>query len=145
MNLAWWDGLSPHLLNIIRAACNEENSISMAETNANNGLHLRKMVAEHGVELREFNDDIVKAMYEATLEMSEVWRSHSPLAKRTYDSMEAGNRRLDEAGRHRQFQQAKPRDRSLIDKTGPGSGPGAEEGSCKHRSAHIRFVRPPPF
>ncbi|SEL47039.1 TRAP-type mannitol/chloroaromatic compound transport system, substrate-binding protein [Roseovarius azorensis] len=95
MNRAWWDGLPTHLQNIIQAACNEENSIAMAETNANNGLHLRRMIEEHGIELREFNDDIVQAMYEATLEMTEAWRAHSPLAKRVYDSMETAR---DEVG-----------------------------------------------
>ena len=86
MNKAFWDGLSDNHKALIQAACNEENARQMAETNANNGAFLQKLVTEHGVELREFNDDIYASFAEAAAEVIEEARSHSDLARRIFDS-----------------------------------------------------------
>ncbi|MEL6701487.1 MAG: TRAP transporter substrate-binding protein, partial [Pseudomonadota bacterium] len=58
MNKAWWDSLDKVDQAIIQAVANEENARTMAETNANNGEYLSKLINENGVELREFNDDV---------------------------------------------------------------------------------------
>ena len=58
----------------------------MAETNANNGEYLTKLIEENGVELREFNDDVYEAFGEAADEVIEEARDHSELSKRIYDS-----------------------------------------------------------
>jgi len=86
MNASWWGGLSSNDQVIIHAACNEENARTMAETNANNGEFLRKLIEEHGVELREFNDDVYEAFSFAAEEVIEEARDHSDLAKRIIDS-----------------------------------------------------------
>ncbi|MEL6640341.1 MAG: TRAP transporter substrate-binding protein [Pseudomonadota bacterium] len=86
MNKAFWDGLSDTHKAIIQAACNEENSLTMAETNANNGEYLNRLINDHGVELREFNDDIYASFAEAAQEVIEEARDHSDLAKRIFDS-----------------------------------------------------------
>src|SRR5690606_12779089 len=56
MNKSWWGKLSKTDQAIIEAACHEENSLQMAETNANNGAYLDKLIKEHGVELRKFSE-----------------------------------------------------------------------------------------
>ncbi len=89
MNASWWGGLSSNLQAIIQAACNEENSRTMAETNANNGTYLRKLVTENGVILREFNDDVYDSFGEAAAEVEAEARSHSELAGRIFDSHSA--------------------------------------------------------
>jgi len=89
MNASWWGGLSKNHQAIIQAACNEENSRTMAETNANNGTYLNKLVTENGVQLREFNDDVYDAFGEAAKEVQAEARSHSDLAKRIFDSHDA--------------------------------------------------------
>ena len=86
MNEKFWSSLSKTHQAIIQAACNEENARQMAETNANNGTFLTKLQTEHGVELREFNDDIYDSFGEAAAEVLEEARDHSPLAKEIYDS-----------------------------------------------------------
>ncbi|MFQ5565459.1 MAG: TRAP transporter substrate-binding protein [Paracoccaceae bacterium] len=86
MNASWWGGLSKTHQAIIQAACNEENSRMMAETNANNGTYLRKLVTENGVVLKEFNDDIYDAFGEAAAEVLAEARGHSDLAARIFDS-----------------------------------------------------------
>ncbi|MBL4750783.1 MAG: TRAP transporter substrate-binding protein [Amylibacter sp.] len=87
MNGEFWGSLSDTHKAIIQAACNEENSRTMAETNANNGAYLKKLVNEHGVVVREFNDDLYDAFGEASAEVMEETRDHSPLAKKIMDSV----------------------------------------------------------
>lgn len=86
MNASWWGTLSKTHQAIIQAACNEENSRTLAETNANNGEFLNKLINDHGVQLREFNDDIYDSFGEAAAEVIEEARDHSELSARIYDS-----------------------------------------------------------
>ena len=86
MNASWWGSLSSTHQAIIQAACNEENSRTLAETNANNGAYLTKLINDHGVQLREFNDDIYDSFGEAASEVIEEARDHSELSARIYDS-----------------------------------------------------------
>lgn len=60
--------------------------MQMAETNANNGEYLNRLLNEYGVELREFNDDVYDAFGEAATEVIEEAREHSPLAAEIFDS-----------------------------------------------------------
>lgn len=86
MNKAWWDGLSKTDQAIIESACNEENSRQMSETNANNGAFLAKLINEHGVKLRKFNDEIYDSFGEAAKEVFDEVRQHSPLAAEIHES-----------------------------------------------------------
>ncbi|MEM9735784.1 MAG: TRAP transporter substrate-binding protein DctP [Pseudomonadota bacterium] len=86
MNKAFWDSLSTGHQNLIHAACNEENARQMSETTANNGVFLQRLITEHGVELREFNDDIYASFAEAAEEVTEEAREHSELSARIFDS-----------------------------------------------------------
>ena len=47
MNASWWGSLSSTHQSIIQAACNEENARTLAETNANNGAYLTKLINDH--------------------------------------------------------------------------------------------------
>ncbi|MGF1447732.1 MAG: TRAP transporter substrate-binding protein [Pikeienuella sp.] len=86
MNASWWGGLSKTDQAIIEACCNEENARQMAEANAQNGSYLARLQRDHGVELREFNDDVYEAFGEAAEEVIEEARDHSDLSKRIFDS-----------------------------------------------------------
>ena len=87
MNGKFWNDLSNAHKALIEAACNEENARQMAETNLNNGIYLQKLVIEHGVELREFNDDVIGSMATAATEVIDEARAHSDLSKRIFDSV----------------------------------------------------------
>jgi TRAP-type mannitol/chloroaromatic compound transport system substrate-binding protein len=87
MNAEFWGKLSKTDQAIIQAACNEENARTMAETNANNGEYLNRLINDHGVELREFNDDVYDSFGEAAEEVLEEARDHSALSKKIYDSV----------------------------------------------------------
>ncbi len=89
INKAWWDSLEKVDQAIIEAACNEENSRTMAETNWNNGIYLDKLINENGVQLREFNDDVYAAFAEAAEEVFQESRDHSPLAAKIMDATAA--------------------------------------------------------
>ena len=58
----------------------------MAEYNANNGAALKKLTTEHGVELRDFSDEIYDRFGEAAEEVFEETSNHSDLARRINDS-----------------------------------------------------------
>lgn len=86
MNASWWGNLSKTDQILIEALCAEENALQLAETNHNNGVYLQRLIDEHGVELREFNDDVYEAFGFAAEEVIEEARGHSDLAARIFDS-----------------------------------------------------------
>ncbi|HKJ62882.1 MAG TPA: ABC transporter substrate-binding protein, partial [Hyphomicrobiales bacterium] len=88
MNKSWWESLSKIDQAIIEAVCNEENALQMAETNANNGVYLTKLINDHGVELRKFNDDIYDSFGQASKEVFEETRQHSELAAKVNDAFQ---------------------------------------------------------
>ena len=94
MNASWWGSLSKTDQAIIEAACNEENARQMAETNANNGEYLRRLIEEHGVELREFNDDVYAAFGEASSAVMEEARDHSALARKIFDAVNSSRQEI---------------------------------------------------
>lgn len=87
MNASFWSGLSATHKALIEAACNEENARQMAEANANNGAYLQKLIVDHGVQLREFNEDVFLSFAEAADEVIAEAREHSDLSRRILDSV----------------------------------------------------------
>ena len=85
-NKSWLTSLSATDQAIIEAAATSENDIMMSEYNANNGSSLKKLVEEQGVILKEFNDDVYDAFYEASEEVYAEVVEHSDLARRTHES-----------------------------------------------------------
>ena len=94
MNASWWGSLSANEQAIIQAACNEENARTLAETNANNGEYLRRLIEEHGVELREFSDEVYEAFGDAAQIVIEEARDHSALSAKIYDAFLAARKEL---------------------------------------------------
>ncbi len=89
MNLDFWNGLSDYEKAVLEAACNEEHAASHEELIAKNGEYLARLVNDHGVEVRAFNDDIWDAFGDAAAEVFEEVRDHSELAARVDDSFQA--------------------------------------------------------
>jgi len=88
-NADFWGGLTDTQRAILTAACLEENALMMAETNANNGTYLTRLINDHGVELRRFNDDVYDAFGRAAQEVFEEARAHGDLTNRIYESFAA--------------------------------------------------------
>ena len=86
MNASWWGKLSKSDQAAIEAATGLENDTMMAEYNAKNGAALARLLSDHGVKLREFNDDVYDSFGEAAAEVFEGARAHSPLADEIHQS-----------------------------------------------------------
>lgn len=89
VNKEWLTSLSQTDQQIIEAAATVENEVMMSEFNAKNGSHLRKLIQEHGVQVRKFNDDIYDAFGDASQEVFDEVVAHSDLAARVHDSFAA--------------------------------------------------------
>jgi TRAP-type mannitol/chloroaromatic compound transport system substrate-binding protein len=94
MNASWWGGLTEWEKNVIRAACNEEHQAAHHETMAKNGEYLAKLINEQGVEVRAFSDEIWDAFGEASQEVFEETRAHSPLAAKIDDHFQKALREI---------------------------------------------------
>jgi len=70
----------------VEAAAVMECEIMMSELNAKNAEYLNKLTTEHGVQLREFSDEIYDSFGEGAQAVFEETRAHSDLAKRVYES-----------------------------------------------------------
>lgn len=102
INASWWGTLTDWERAMITAACHEETSASYEEALANNGLYLKKLVAEHGVQVRSFNDDVWDGFGRASSEAFAELRQHDELAARIDDSFQATLR--DVGGMMSQFE-----------------------------------------
>ncbi|MDH3714246.1 MAG: TRAP transporter substrate-binding protein [Gammaproteobacteria bacterium] len=88
MNKPWWEGLSKELQLIVEAACVMECEIMMSEANAKNAEYLNRLIKEHGVQLREFSDEIYESFGAGAQAVFDEAREHSKLADRIYVSFE---------------------------------------------------------
>ena len=86
MNASWWGKLSKSDQTIIESLAAAENDIMMAEYNAKNGAALTRLLTDHGVKLRQFNDDVYDSFGEGAAEVFETVRAHSDLANRIHES-----------------------------------------------------------
>ncbi len=94
MNASWWNSLSDWEQAVIEAACNEEHAAQFEEAMARNGEFLKKLVDEHGVQVRAFNDDVWDAFGEAAAEVFEETRAHSALAAKIDDAFQSKLREI---------------------------------------------------
>jgi len=94
MNASWWGALSDWERAVITAACYEEHAAQYEEAMANNGAYLVRLLNDHGVQLRAFNDDVWDAFGGAAEEVYEEMRSHSDLAARINDSFQSNLREV---------------------------------------------------
>ena len=94
MNKSWWEGLSDWEKAVITAACNEEHAASHEENMANNGQYLARLVSDHGVQVKAFNDDVWDSFGEGAAEVFAETRAHSDLAKKIDESFQASLREV---------------------------------------------------
>lgn len=93
-NASWWGSLTDWEKAVITAASMEEHAAQHEEASANNGEYLAKLVNEHGVQTRSFDDDTWDAFGEAAAEVFEETRDHSPLAAEINDAYQANLREI---------------------------------------------------
>jgi TRAP-type mannitol/chloroaromatic compound transport system substrate-binding protein len=94
MNAAWFGTLTDWEKAVLLAACNEEHQASHHETMAKNGEYLARLVNDHGVQVRAFSDEIWDAFGDASTEVFEEVRAHSPLAVKVDDHFQKALREI---------------------------------------------------
>jgi len=86
INLDVWNSLSDADKAVIKAAAAAENDFTLAEFNARNGDALATLINDHGVELRKFSDDVMKAIGDAAGDVVAGVAAEDPMTKKVYDS-----------------------------------------------------------
>ncbi|RED53402.1 TRAP transporter substrate-binding protein [Aestuariispira insulae] len=81
-----WESFSASDQELIRACALAENNYSWAEFNAKNADSLDTLLTRHGVQLREFSDDVYEAFGKASQEVLEETAATDDISKRVYDS-----------------------------------------------------------
>jgi len=89
MNASWWGGLSKYEQDVITACCYEEHAAQPEEAGALNGEYLARLVNDHGVEVREFGEEVWDAFGEASAEVFSETRDHSAMAAEINDAFQA--------------------------------------------------------
>ena len=88
MNLRVWESLNTGEQAIIKAACESVNHTSLGEFTYQNAVYLDLLIREHGVKMRSFPPDVVKAMAEAAWDVRAA-SGKDGIEKRIYESFEA--------------------------------------------------------
>jgi TRAP-type mannitol/chloroaromatic compound transport system substrate-binding protein len=86
ISLAVWNSLSSGDREIIKQAAHAENDVMECEFKYNDTLAIDQLVTKHGVQLRVFSDDVLKALGNASQEVVAESAGKDPLTKKIYDS-----------------------------------------------------------
>ena len=81
-----WDSLPTDLQAIVRIACQAAVMDSLSDFTYNNGVALRKLLDEHGVELRRYPDDVLNHLNEISDALMLEMADESELMGRIYAS-----------------------------------------------------------
>jgi TRAP-type mannitol/chloroaromatic compound transport system substrate-binding protein len=86
VNVDAWRGLPKDLQAILEVATRAINQDVLDEFTARNNAALKVLVEEHGVELRQLPDDVIKAFAEISRELVAETAGDNPLANRILES-----------------------------------------------------------
>lgn len=81
-----YNALPPDLQAIVTQAARAVNQDMLDEFTARNNTALQQLVEEHGVELRRFPDDVLKALYAGTRKVIAEMTASDPFAQRVEES-----------------------------------------------------------
>lgn len=91
-NASFWGTLTDWEKNVLTACAMEENAAQPEEAISLNGVYLNRLIKDHGVQVRDFPDEVWDAFGEAAEATFEETRAHSPLAAKIHDSYMAALR-----------------------------------------------------
>lgn len=95
VNRRAFEALPVHLKAVIEAACAAENDLAMAEAEWNNAQALEILATRHGVKLRRFPPEVLRALRSASAEVLAEFAAGDPLSARIYESYATALRRFD--------------------------------------------------
>ena len=93
VNLGIWDDMTLQEKAIVRGACQQANNLSLAEYGHYNGTALKQLVDDHGVELRQFPDDVMEALGRATKTVLEETAATDDISGRIFESFKTALQR----------------------------------------------------
>lgn len=85
INLKAWESLPAEIQEMVKTVCYKMNVENLAEFDAKNNEFANKIKA-HGVEFRQFPDDVLRGLYKAAMKINEEVASKDPDAKRVWTS-----------------------------------------------------------
>lgn len=85
VNQEMWETLPKEYQEILQTATYEANMNMLAKYDALNGDALQTLQEEHGVQLRQYSEDILKAAQKASFELYEENASSDPTFKEVYE------------------------------------------------------------
>lgn len=94
VNMEAWQALPEDLQQVVIQAAKIANHAMVDEFALRNATALTSLVEEHGVQLREFPEDVYTALYEASNEVLDEFVAKDADAKRVYDSYRAFQQRV---------------------------------------------------
>lgn len=94
VNMEAWQALPEDLQQVVIQAAKIANHAMIDEFALRNATALTSLVEEHGVQLREFPEDVYTALYEASNEVLDEFVAKDADAKRVYDSYRAFQQRV---------------------------------------------------
>jgi TRAP-type mannitol/chloroaromatic compound transport system substrate-binding protein len=86
INETRWQALSSDLQTIVRVACHEANMMVPAEYFARNTETLPVLTSEHDVDVRNFPDDVIDAMFDISEQVNAETASEGDINRRIYES-----------------------------------------------------------
>ena len=86
MNRDIWDSLSDSDKAIVEAATQAEHEYSLAEFNARNNDALQTLINEHGVQLHQMPDEVMRKLGDAAGDVLAGVAESDPMTKKVYDS-----------------------------------------------------------
>lgn len=86
MNRDSFDALPKDLQAVVTYAARASNQDMLDEYTARNNAALRKLIDEHGVQLRKLPDDVLKALWEGSQQVMNNLVEADPMAARVYES-----------------------------------------------------------
>jgi TRAP-type mannitol/chloroaromatic compound transport system substrate-binding protein len=95
VNRKAFDALPAHLKAVVEGACTAENDIAMSEAEWNNSVALETLVARHGVKLRRFPTEVLRALKGASREVLADFAKGDDLTRRIHESYSSALRRFD--------------------------------------------------
>jgi TRAP-type mannitol/chloroaromatic compound transport system substrate-binding protein len=85
-NLQAWEGLTKEQQAMMQAAIEAEAWREYADINAHNADSLKVLIDEHGVQLRQFNDELLKEIGRVSGEVVAEIGGSDPMTQKIYDS-----------------------------------------------------------
>ncbi|TYO98544.1 secreted protein [Geothermobacter ehrlichii] len=86
VNKKAWESLPKDLQEIVTTAAARSNIWMLSEFEAKNNTYLQKLIKEHGVQLKQFPDDVVKTLRKYAAEVIEEIAGKDKQAKKVYES-----------------------------------------------------------